>query len=402
MGLKFFCLSAVLLLAGTIFLPCVQAQDLRAVARVDIDSSSIRDVRRGFVVDLSVSQAIPYRIRFFDGPPRLQISFREIDWTGVELSRLLASAHVRGVATGRDQPGWSHLTLTLDRPYEVETAQMDIAPESGAAQILIRLAATDQTRFTTLAAQTHPPDVLPTKAPVIPQKPMVVLDPGHGGFDPGALNGGYSEAVLMMGFVRELREKLVRSGNYDVVLTRNADIFVPLPQRVLLARRAGADVFLSFHADALKAGQARGATVYTLSPAGSDNASELLAGRLSRADLLAGADLGMVDDSVATALMDLARRDTQPRSERLADHLVDNISAALGGMHKSPRLTADFAVLRAPDIPSVLIELGFLTDERDLENLLNPAWRDQAAEGVMAALDAWTLQDAALQSLMRQ
>jgi len=206
----------------------------------------------------------------------------------------------------------------------------------------------------------------------------------------------------MLTFVRELRETLVRSGRYDAYLTRNSDVFVPLPERVAIARRNGADIFLSFHADALTEGRATGATVYSLSSQASDEASELLAQRLNRHELLAGVDLGRAEDAVATALMDMARREALPRSERLADHLVSGLSQRLGRMNKASRLEADFAVLRAPDIPSVLVELGFVTSPDDLENLLTPEWRTLAAQGIIAALDAWTLEDAALAVLIRQ
>lgn len=394
-------LWAALLLALGLAIAPVQAQDLRAMARIAPENSQISDFRRGIAVALTLSQAVPYKLTLLDGPPRLRLSFHEVNWGGVDLAALDRSDHVTGLATGHAEPGWSDLTLTLDRPYEVSSAELRINEATGGADLSVQLRATDRTRFTQLVTP-EPAAPIARPDPAGPRSLRIALDPGHGGFDPGARNGGYSEAVLMLTFVRELREKLVRVGGYEVILTRNADVFVPLPERVAIARRGGADLFLSFHADALEAGRARGATVYTLSDVASNQASELLAGRLNRADLLAGVDLSDADDLVATALMELARRETRPRSEALAGHLVHNISRALGGMHKSPRMAADFAVLRAPDIPSALIEMGFLSDAGDLENLLTPTWRDQAAQGVLDAIEAWALEDRALAPLRRQ
>jgi N-acetylmuramoyl-L-alanine amidase len=169
-----------------------------------------------------------------------------------------------------------------------------------------------------------------------------------------------------------------------------------LPQRVSLARAAGADVFISLHADALAEGRATGTTIYTLSDEASDEASALLAERQDRTDILAGVDLTAHDDQIATVLMDLARRETTPRTDRLADALVDGLKNTLGKLHKRPRLEAGFSVLKAPDIPSVLIELGFMSSEKDLDRLRDQVWRSQAAVGIVDALDLWALEDAAI------
>ncbi len=203
-------------------------------------------------------------------------------------------------------------------------------------------------------------------------------------------------------FARELRDGLRRAGGFEVVLTRDDDVFVPLEARQSIARTAGADVFISLHADALAEGRASGATIYTLSETASDIASEKLAERHDRADLLAGVDLSDQDDVVAGVLMDLARTETAPRSDRLADALVAGLDQSIGNLHKRPRLEASFSVLKAADIPAVLIELGFMSSERDLDNLRDADWRARAAAGVRDALRAWVVADAAEASLLRQ
>ena len=230
---------------------------------------------------------------------------------------------------------------------------------------------------------------------------VVVLDPGHGGIDPGAERDGLRESDLMLTFAFELREALRRAG-FEVVLTREEDVFVSLDARVRVARAAGADVFLSLHADALPDGGAAGATVYTLAEEASDAASAALAERHDRADLLAGVDLTGQDDLIARVLMSVARTETTPRSERLADALVARITERTGRMHRRPHQWAGFSVLRAPDIPSVLVELGFMSNPRDLANLQDPAWRAGFAAAVVAALQDWAVADAAEAPLRRR
>ncbi len=397
-------ISALALVLSLASVPAV-AQEAAQQSRLLPQFSEIRDRGRALEITLAFSQAVPYRVRLVDDPIALQLEFRDTTLVPLAPQASLSSADVTGIEAQDAGPGWARLSLTLDRPHSVEAAEMRIDPASGAAALRITLRPTSRSEFAEIA-EARPDPPAQTQAPRTRQQGdralTIVLDPGHGGFDPGAQNGGYSEAVLMLTFARELREKLIRAGNFEVILTRNADQFVPLPERVAIARRAGADAFISLHADALQEGRARGATVYTLDDEGSDAASSLLAERLDRADLLAGVDLSGADDAVAAVLMDMARAETRPRSEALAGHMVTGIDEALGGMHKRPRLKADFSVLRAPDIPSVLVELGFLTSDGDLANLLNPLWRDQAAGGIVTALQGWALDDAAAGALVRQ
>jgi N-acetylmuramoyl-L-alanine amidase len=259
-----------------------------------------------------------------------------------------------------------------------------------------------QEEFAVEAAEPEPPGwALPKPAPLVPVPPrgkgplIVVLDPGHGGIDPGAEAGGQSEAKLMMVFARELKEVLLRDGGFKVILTREDDSFVPLENRISVAHMAGAQVFLALHADALAEGEAVGATVYTLADEATDKASATLAERHNRDDLLAGVDLTQQDDVVATVLMDMARAETQPRTARLADALVTAITGAGIRMHRHPHQEASFAVLKSADIPSVLLEVGFLSSESDLEHLLDPQWRQSMAKAIKDGLKAWAAADAA-------
>jgi N-acetylmuramoyl-L-alanine amidase len=186
----------------------------------------------------------------------------------------------------------------------------------------------------------------------------------------------------------ELAEALRRQG-VAAVLTRDADRFVSLPARVTVARAAGADVLLSLHADALEEDRARGASVYTLSAEALDDASARVVARHGRDDLIGGLDLQGQDDAVATALLDLARARTQPRSEALAQALIDGLGGAGAGLNSRPLREAPLAVLDAADFPSVLVETGFLSDETDRARLSTPEGRAPIVAGLVAGLLAW-------------
>jgi N-acetylmuramoyl-L-alanine amidase len=277
---------------------------------------------------------------------------------------------------------------------------------AGETRIDLALAPTDAADFAVEAAKPDLPEWAAPKAaelalPVAEGAGplVVVLDPGHGGLDPGAGRDGQSEAALMLTFARELKEALIRDGRFRVVLTRDADVFVPLETRTSIAREAKADLFLSLHADALAAGDAQGATVYTLAEETSDAAAAALAERHDRDDLLAGMDLTAQDDVVAEVLMDMARTETLPRTDRLAAAMVAAIKTARIRMHRQPHQTGGFSVLRSPDIPSALLEAGFLSSDRDAKRLSDPVWRARLAEAVVEGLAAWSVEDAAFRGL---
>ena len=400
-SLSFFVRLALLL---ALALPAA-GQELSALARLDPAQSSLRKSETGLEISLSLSQPVPWRLRFLAGPPRLVLDAREIDWTGI--AALEAPVPVVALRAGSFRPGWSRLVVELDAPQRVLSSEMT----TGAAGAVIRLtlAPTDAASFAAEAARPDLPDwAAPDPAEIIAPLPegagplVVVLDPGHGGIDPGAERDGQTEAALMLTFARELKEVLLRDGRFAVVMTREEDVFVPLETRTSIARDAGAALFLSLHADALAEGDAQGATVYTLAEEATDAASAALAERHDRDDLLAGIDLSDQDDLVAQVLMDMARTETQPRTDRLAAAIVGAIKAAEIRMHRRPLQSGGFSVLKSPDIPSVLLELGFLSSERDFTRLSDPKWRARMAEAVRLAILQWAQEDASLRALVAQ
>jgi N-acetylmuramoyl-L-alanine amidase len=377
-------------------------QTLSALAKLDGNTSTLTRVEAGLELRFAISQPVPWRLRFLDGPPRLVLDTREVDWTG--FTNLPLRDPVVAMRAGSFRPGWSRLVVELAGPQRVVTSEMVTGPDG--AVIRVTLAPTDAESFAGEAAR---PDLAewatPEAAEIMAPLPegagpvMVVLDPGHGGIDPGAERNGQTEAALMLTFARELKEVLLRDGRFAVVMTRDDDVFVPLETRTSIAREAGADIFLSLHADALAEGEAQGATVYTLDEDATDAASAALAERHDRDDLLAGVDLTEQDDVVAEVLMDMARTETQPRTDRLAEAIVGAIKGAEIRMHRRPRQSGSFSVLKSPDIPSVLLELGFLSSERDYTRLVDPVWRAKMAEAIRAALVTWDAGESGLQNL---
>ncbi len=367
------------------------AQDFSGLARLDGARSAITDTRGGITLQLDLSQGVPYRLFTLDAPERLVLDFREIDWSGADPEALDQSESVSAVRVGGFGPGWSRMVVDLGGPYVLQTADMDIDTETGRAVLRVDLSRASAEDFAALAGAPDGATWGEETAAQIDAKPerfTIVLDPGHGGIDPGADQGGVQEKDLMLTFAFELQELLVRSGDVDVVLTRTDDRFVSLDRRVAIAHQLHADLFLSLHADALSEGHAHGATVYTLSPEASDKASAALAERHDRADILAGVELSGQDDVVADVLIDLARQETQPRADRLAEALRLGIKQRQLKLNTRPMRSVGFSVLKSPDIPSVLLELGFLSSEKDRGNIQNPEWRAAMAASIRDAIFA--------------
>ena len=387
------------------------AQEFSGLARLDVGESSVTNLPDGMAVTLYLSQPVPFRVFTLADPLRLVLDFREVDWHGATRDGLLHSAAATDLRFGTLRPGWSRLVVDLARPMVVRQAGMTVGAQDGTATLTVQMQAASAADF--VAASGAPPDpgwddlagletTLPPPAPDDGGPLVVVIDPGHGGIDPGAEREGLVEKDVMLQLGLELAEAVTRSGNMTAVLTRNADVFVPLAERMTIARAAGADVFLSLHADALEADEATGASVYTLSEEALDQASERMAERHNRGDLLAGLDLSGQDDTVATVLMDLARLETGPQSIRLADALVAGMGAAGAKMNAHPRREGPLAVLNAADFPSALVEVGFLSSPEDRERLTSVEGRDHIVRGIVDALQLWAAEEEVRAPLNRQ
>lgn len=228
------------------------------------------------------------------------------------------------------------------------------------------------------------------KATIQKDKPLIVIDPGHGGVDPGAIaaNKVYEKDVVLK-LAQNLKMKLDATGRYRVKLTREDDRFIKLRDRVKFARNHDADLFISLHADSLGSHDTHGSSVYTLSDKASDEETAQLAARENRVDLIGGVDLNVADEDVANILVDLAMRDTQNHSNYLANTVVAKFKAGKIDTLRTAHRSAGFAVLKAPDIPSILVEAGFLSNAQEAKRLNTPAYRSQIANALTNAVNTF-------------
>jgi N-acetylmuramoyl-L-alanine amidase len=359
-----------------------------------------------FVLDLD--QRIAFRAFTLADPYRVivdipQVSFQLAAGTG-NAGRGLIKAFRYGLV----MPGGSRIVFDLTGPAKIAASYVWEAANGQPPRLVLELEEVDRTTFVQALAPEGRPELRPAIAdaaitPVaaeaaVPPKPaappdprpVVVIDPGHGGIDNGTQSSGESEKNLVLGFGLALRDRIEKGGKYRVVLTRTDDTFIPLADRVRIARNASAALFVSIHADALprREGNAQGATIYTLSDKGSDAEAERLAEAENKADAIGGVNLTEEPIEVADILIDLAQRETRTFSHRFARLLMGEMKNTVR-MHKHPLKSAGFKVLKAPDVPSVLIELGYVSNKGDLEHLVSENWRSRTVGSMAQAIDAF-------------
>ncbi|HEY7384812.1 MAG TPA: N-acetylmuramoyl-L-alanine amidase [Beijerinckiaceae bacterium] len=362
-----------------------------AAAAVAIAADITNDERKT-QLRVTLSRPVTARAFLMERPDRVIIDLPDVNFqlppeTGRKRSGLISSFRY-----GVFAPGRSRMVLDLAQPAVV--AQLDVASDAdGAAQLVLELVRADRQGFRTAVEAAEPEPETTGSVAVRPQsradqRPVIAIDPGHGGVDPGAIatTGAYEKDVVF-GFADRLRRRLEASGRYRVVLTRDGDIFVPLDERVRLARAAKADLFISIHADSISAApHVRGLTVYTGSEQASDKESQRLAERENTADAAGGLHRDDSRGEVADILQDLILRETRSFSQRFARRLVGTVDPVMA-LSKKPQRQAAFRVLRAPDIPSVLVELGYLSSKKDIDLLLSDSWRDRSTAAIAVAID---------------
>jgi len=222
------------------------------------------------------------------------------------------------------------------------------------------------------------------------RKKIIVIDAGHGGNDPGALGAGrLKEKNITLAASRELKRQLEKTGKFKVYLTRDNDRYIKLYKRVAIARMRKADLFLSLHADSIDKPNVRGASIYTLSDKASDKQTAKLAARENQSDLIAGVDLTHEDKDVANILLDLAMRDTMNQSKFFANTVVDQMRRNGVRILERPHRYAGFAVLKAPDVPSVLFEMGFMSNRSEARLLNTTEYRQKIASALVDSIKAY-------------
>ena len=370
--------------------------------------------RTRLVIDLS--SKVEVSIFAVADPYRLIVDLPEIEW------RFPSDASQKGgvidaVRYGLVQPGASRLVLDLKQPARVANSYVMPPSEGKAYRLVLDLMSTDQASFLAASRAAPPPPQqqaalapspppaagksasavvsipagiqppgAPARKPERNKRRVIVIDPGHGGADPGALApSGIYEKDITLAAAKDFKRRLEATKRYDVYLTRESDTFVRLRERIAIARAKNADLFISLHADTLTAKGVRGLSVYTLSEKASDKEAADLAEKENKADLIAGIDLTSENPNVTNILIDLAQRETMNESARFAGHLVGELRHVSQVLPQAHRF-AGFAVLKAPDVPSVLLEMGFLSNPLDERALTDPAYRARMADSLVQAV----------------
>ena len=364
--------------------------------------------RTRFVLDLDKS--VQFRAFALADPYRVVVDIPQVSFQLPPEAGITGRGLVKAFRYGLVMPGGSRIVFDLTGPARIAKSYVLDAANDQPPRLVLELEEIDRTNFVqSLAVESRPqlrPAIADAADPIVAMKaaaeprpadavdlrPVVVIDPGHGGVDNGTQAGGgeNNEKDLVLGFGLALRDRIEKSGKYRVVMTREDDTFVPLADRVRIARNQSAALFVSIHADALPRGEgdAQGATIYTLSDRASDSEAERLAETENKADAIGGVNLTEEPTEVADILIDLARRETRAFSNRFARLLMGEMKTT-ARMHKRPLKSAGFKVLKAPDVPSVLVELGYVSNKDDLEHLLSENWRARIVGSMGQAIDAF-------------
>jgi N-acetylmuramoyl-L-alanine amidase len=400
-------------------------------------------------VELSLTGAPDFRVFTLADPDRVVIDLSEVGWKVPGGKKLQGHGLVAGLRFGLFKAGTSRIVLDLAAPAVVTDARVLPADGTQPMRLTVDLRPTNATAYRSsvqsvlfasggapvpsgpavsgpavsgpaasappltgakaaaavaavatadiavanplLSAQPTPKPVAaaPAPKPVVAAeapKPLIVIDPGHGGIDPGALGGNTMEKNITLAVAKQLQKSLLATGRFRVVLTRDKDVFIPLRDRFKIARDKGADLFISLHADSNPSSLARGASVYTLSDKASDAEAEALATKENKSDVIAGVDLSQQSQTVSGILIDLAQRETINMSSRFASILVGDLRNDTMMLQNSHRF-AGFAVLKAPDVPSVLLEMGYISSTDDERLLTDPNHQKKLSESITHAIE---------------
>jgi len=364
--------------------------------------SSIRVGDRGtetrFVVELSGSNAVKYHVFTLADPYRVVIDFPKLPSKLPENAGEKGRGFIADYRYGEFQDDTFRVVIDTTGPVSV-ARNFVLEPQGGfGRRIVIDLAATDRDSFVKsvglpysdkAAVEADTPAPVPvTAAPSArhDRRRIVVIDPGHGGVDPGTHGkSGVVEKDVVLAFGKELARKLKATGRYEVHMTRDKDIFIPLRERVQIAQRYKADLFISIHADSISKPDVRGMSVYTLSEKASDKEAAELARKENLSDSIAGIDFKGESPEVTSILIDLTQRETKNYSVHFAKSVVDYARQTTTLLEPTHRF-AGFVVLKAPDVPSVLVELGFLTNSKEEKQLTSPRWRNAVANSFVKAV----------------
>jgi N-acetylmuramoyl-L-alanine amidase len=367
--------------------------------------------RARLIIDLSAPT--PFAVVSLGGPDRIAVDLQVGALSFDTPEPLAGSGLVSSYGVEMVEPGRARATLTLAGPAQVQQAYtlnafadqparlvIDLVPDSAdnfskrvatdtaaipagnpvPAELSIPPGASEATSVPPAPAERAP--AAAPAAPAVRPKPLIVLDPGHGGIDSGArAPNGVMEKNIVLAFAKKLQALLIQSGRFDVALTRTDDSYLTLDQRVQLARQNKADLFISLHADSFSQPQVRGTSLYTRDEQATDELDKVLADNENKLELVSGFAVPKMTPQVVDALIDLLRRQMRKQSYLAAKSIVDALEPSVQ-MRAFPVRQADFFVLQAPDVPSMLVELGFMSNGDDIRNLTDPSWQDRVAQAM--------------------
>jgi N-acetylmuramoyl-L-alanine amidase len=368
-----------------------------------------------FVLDLD--KTVPFRAFALADPYRVVVDVPQINFQLPAGTGTAGRGLIKAFRYGLVMPGGSRIVFDLTGPAKIANSYVLEAANGQPSRLVLEFAETDPTSFIQSLTSESRPELRPAiadaaaNAPASPEaksdagpepkpsdskpevadsRPLIVIDPGHGGPDNGTQANGQNEKSLVLAFGLALRDRIEKGGKYRVVMTRTDDTFIPLNDRVKIARSQSAALFVSIHADFLphREGDVQGATIYTVSDRASDAEAERLAEAENKADAIGGVNLTEEPTDVADILIDLAQRETRTFSNRFARLLAGEMKNATR-MYKHPLKSAGFRVLKAPDVPSVLVELGYVSNKADLEHLVSENWRSKTVGSMAQAIDAF-------------
>lgn len=397
--MKFFGLVIITLMLACASLSAHAASSLSAI-RLGTHGEITRIV-------LEMSNTVGFKTFLLDGPERLVIDLPVTTLPASGL-KMPASNSFKGLRHGRYDGTTTRLVIDLAHPAKI-VAAFTLPPNAGKpARLVVDITPVNRNAFrheiskiyrstpgapgesVMEASHTIPVPPVPPPRAVPTTKPLIVIDAGHGGVDPGAIGAGnVKEKDVTLALAHHLKNVLERSGRYNVLLSRHDDTYIKLYDRVDFARRKNADMFISIHADSIDKPDVRGASIYTLSNTASDAQTAKLAARENRADLIAGVDLSHENPEVANILIDLAMRDTMNQSRYFAGTVVDQLKVRGVRVLPNPHRYAGFAVLKAADIPSVLIEAGFMSNSEEVSLLRSDAYREKLSTAILSGIDSY-------------
>lgn len=377
----------------------------------------VKDVRFGVHAEnirmvLDLSDVTDFRAFTLSSPYRIVIDLPDFKWNAGQVKRPEQS-RISNIRQGKLSPGISRIVFDLDQPAVIHSAFLLPKNAGKENRIVIDYRPSNVKDFEKAKSNIHgtlqvgpspvyadtstsannvpiPPDNNERPVQFTGEKPLVIIDPGHGGQDPGAIGAGkIYEKHIVLALAKQLEKQLLESGKYRVKMTRSSDVFVRLKDRVKFARDHHGDIFISIHADSIHKPDVHGTSIYTLSKKASDAQTARLAEKENQADMMAGVDFVVDDEQVAFILGDFLMNDTMNQSKFLANTLVSQFQNSHLKTLQTPHRYAGFAVLKAPDIPSVLIEAGFVSNHAEAKRLMQKDHQIKVATTIKNGIDAY-------------